>query len=273
MKRAIIFQNGINSFQMKCIGLFFMTIDHLEKYVVKPSVGYGLLTVLGRVAAPLFLFILINSVHYTRSKLKLAIRLYTAHAVISFFTIFLSYVKPQWFGGFTQIGILATFSYTVLFIYIIEKVIGSIKNKKIAAAFFSLSSGVFFVIFPFVLPFALFNSNIEIINSIVPNILTVEYSPLFILMGICWYFFKGKRTQTVILVTFSILSLIGTYIINRSNTWLFTDFFNSAQFWMIAFFPLLLLYNENKGRSFQYFFYFYYPLHIYLLMVIGAIIK
>ncbi|MGX4587922.1 TraX family protein [Paenibacillus chitinolyticus] len=273
MKQSILFQNGINSFQMKCLGIFFMTLDHIERYVIKPSVGYGILTVLGRIAAPLFLFILIKSVHFTRSKLKLAIRLYIAHVVISLFTIFLSYFKPNWFGGFPQIGILATFAYTVLFIYIIERVISSIKNKKIVATCFNLTSGVVFVIIPFVLLFGLSNINGEIINSVVPNILTVEYSPLFILMGICWYFFKGKKSQVVVLVTFSILSLVGTYFINHSNIWLFAGFFNNAQFWMILFFPLLLLYNENKGRSFKYFFYFYYPLHIYLLMFIGAVIK
>lgn len=272
MKPSTIIQSGISSFQMKCLGLLFMTMDHLEKYVVKPSVGYGLLTILGRIAAPLFLFILINSVRYTRSKLKLASRLFVAHIIISLLTLSLIHFKPQWFGEIEHIGILATFVYTTIFIKFIEDFKNAIQDRKIASAFLSLGSSILVVIIPFLLLLFLPIDN-KFLNNLIPNILTVDYSPLFILMGICWYFFNRRKNQILILCAFSILSLGGTYIFNKSSVWIFMDFFNSAQFWMILFLPLMVLYNTNKGKPFKYFFYFYYPLHVYILVFIGSLIN
>lgn len=47
-------------------------------------------------------------------------------------------------------------------------------------------------------------------------------------------------------------------------------FFTEYQWMMIGALPFLLAYNGKKGKGYQYFFYFFYPIHIYLLYFIGG---
>ena len=42
-------------------------------------------------------------------------------------------------------------------------------------------------------------------------------------------------------------------------------FAQNPQWFMIAALPFMLLYNGQRGRSMKYFFYLYYPLHVYAL--------
>lgn len=90
------------------------------------------------------------------------------------------------FGSNNQFRILLTFVYVVVLICIIETIASS---QKITAKIFSGELAV--VIIPIII--ILLFSRLEVLNQIfLPNILTVPYSLLFILMGICWYFAKDK---------------------------------------------------------------------------------
>ncbi|MGE1166273.1 TraX family protein [Peribacillus simplex] len=45
--------------------------------------------------------------------------------------------------------------------------------------------------------------------------------------------------------------------------------FSDYQWMMISALPLLVLYNGKKGTGLKYFFYFFYPIHIIILFLIG----
>ena len=49
-------------------------------------------------------------------------------------------------------------------------------------------------------------------------------------------------------------------------------FFTDYQWMMIGALPFLLAYNGQKGKGCKYFFYFFYPIHIFLLYFIGGLI-
>jgi hypothetical protein len=49
-------------------------------------------------------------------------------------------------------------------------------------------------------------------------------------------------------------------------------FFKDYQWMMIGALPFLLAYNGQKGKGYKYFFYFFYPIHIFLLYFIGGLI-
>lgn len=269
MEKALS-KNGINSFQLKLLGLFFMTLDHVAEYTISLPMGNNPLRIIGRTAAPLFLFLITVSAHYTRSKLKLVFRLYIAHIIIGLLTLLLNTAGKDYFGIYTQFSILSTFAYTVLFIYIIEGIIKSHRAKQSKGLIRYVLLGIGIIVVPLI--FLLLLQNAELCSIIIPNILTIPYSPIFIIMGVSWYFAKTKKQKAVILLAFSCLSFGGNLIVSRVSSWIFMDYFNSIQFWMILFLPFIFLYNEQKGESCKYLFYIYYPLHIFFLMFISQML-
>ena len=237
-----------------------MTVDHIGQYICY-SININPLRIIGRIAAPLFLYVTINSISHTRNKLKYALRLYIAHILICLMTLLLTTIGKNQFGNYNQFSILSTFVYVVILVCIIEKIRESHNNILFLLA-------VAIVVIPTAILFLF--SRFEILCRIfLPSILAVPYSPLFILMGICWYFTKNKAKQGFILILFSCLSLAGGQLMGRLNAWVFMDFFKNTQFCMVLFLPFIFLYNGKKGKPMKYFFYVYYPIHIYILMLIG----
>ena len=265
-QRMTELKKGINSFQLKLLGLIFMTLDHIGLYICH-TMDRNLLRIIGRIAAPLFLYVTINSISHTRNKIKYILRLYIAHILICLTTTFVTTAGKEQFGSHTQFSILSTFLYTAIFICMIEKIADSPKNITIRNLFlFSIVIGIIIIPIMVMLLFSRFEMLYQIF---LPNILIVPYSPLFILMGICWYFAKERKKQVIILAFFSCLSLIGTQLSARLNIWITMGFFTNSQFFMILFAPFIYLYNGRKGKSMKYFFYIYYPVHIFVLMMIG----
>ena len=105
-------KTGIDSFQLKCLGIFFMTLDHIGSYLVA-GIGPNLFRTAGRIAAPLFLYVAVNSAHHTRNKLRYALRLYFAHVLICLITLFLTTCMRDVFGEHEQFSILPAFIYMI----------------------------------------------------------------------------------------------------------------------------------------------------------------
>jgi hypothetical protein len=244
-----------------------MTLDHIAEYTILLPVGNHPLRIIGRIAAPLFLYLITVSAHHTRSKLQLFFRLYIAHIVIGCLTLLLKTVGQDYFGIHGQFSVLSTFAYTVLYIYFIENIITCRNTKDKRKSSFYIFLGITGMTVP-IFGLLLFQND-ELCSIFIPNILTIPYSPIFVIMGVCWYFVKTPKWQAVILAVFSCFSLIGSFIISRASVLIFMDYFNSLQFWMLLFLPFIFLYNGQKGKSLKYFFYIYYPLHVFLLMFIG----
>ena len=263
-------ERGINSFQLKFIGVLFMTIDHIAKYTLMIPMGSHIFNILGRIAAPTFLYLITVSAQHTRSKPKFAFRLYVAHVIIGFLTLLLGKVGQSYLGIHDQFSILSTFAYTVWYIYIVENILKLKKEKNQKGLFLWGALGISSAILP--ITFMLFLQNDILCGIVVPNILTIPYSPFFVLMGVCWYFAKTKISIAGILVVFSCLSFGGNFIASRVSTWLFMGFFNNVQFWMILFLPFIFLYNGQRGKPMKHFFYVYYPLHVFVLMFIGQLL-
>ena len=111
---------GINSFQLKCLGILFMTLDHIGSYLIT-DIGPNLFRTAGRIAAPLFLYVAVNSAHNTRNKLQYVLRLYIAHVLICLITLFLTTCMRDLFGEHEQFSILPAFIYMILIIWIREE--------------------------------------------------------------------------------------------------------------------------------------------------------
>lgn len=67
MEAQSIIKRGINGFQLKIIGLLFMTLDHIVKYTIMVPMGNHIFSIIGRIAAPIFLYLITESAQHTET--------------------------------------------------------------------------------------------------------------------------------------------------------------------------------------------------------------
>ncbi len=277
-------QRGINANQTKWIALCSMTIDHSYDLINTLSICSSIMPILkiiGRIAAPLFLFLITESAHHTRSRKKFVLRLYFAGIGTSFFTILTNLIFHD-LVVYTPGNIIFTYFYTVVYIYLIEYLLNAIHNKSprkiiISAVLFVMSilpQQLFYIVDKMDMSEMDRSTRLllkEVISAIFPPVLHVEYSILFILMGVLMYFFKEKWQKGLVLVLFSVISIAG--ILTGGGIWPINGLAQNGQYWMVLALPFILLYNGQRGRGQKIFFYVYYPLHRYLFTIVNTLLK
>lgn len=268
----------LNAFHLKGIALLAMTLDHIGSYqtfTINRTFNDAL-RIIGRIAAPLFLFMVVEGLRHTRSKPKYILRLYTAGVIIEAVNRVISKLT----GTFEFGNTLPMFFYTALFVFCIETIVKNRTNRK----------AVCLSVCGLVLPFLSYFLNIVLLENAVgtvwniislffPSPMNVDYSILFVLMGVAWYFINNKAINCIILAGLSAFCFVvpGAWFFTFSSVWLKPVFFNvfglfiDTQWCMFLAIPFILLYNGEKGRSMKYFFYIYYPVHVYVLFFIQYI--
>ena len=266
----------LNAFQIKIIALITMTLDHFSKYqtfTVNRTFN-DVLGIVGRIAAPLFLFMVVEGLRHTRGKPKYIFRLYIAGVVIEIANRII-----QKLSGTAERfdNTLPMLFYTALFAFCIEYIVNN--RSKIKAVFIA-SCGLIipflFYIIHVILQENDFSKIWNIVSIFFPSPLSVSYSILFVIMGIAWYFINNKVINCVILGLLSVACKLipATVFFAVPTVWLSPVFistfglFVNDQWCMCLAIPFILLYNGEKGHSLKYMFYIYYPLHVYVLFFI-----
>lgn len=263
-----------SSFEIKVIALVFMTLDHFGAYqtFTTDRVLNDFFRIVGRIAAPLFLFIVVESLHHTRNKVKFLLRLYVAGIVVEIG----NRIFEDVFNSFGIGNILPTFFYVALFVTAIEHII-ECKNQK--SLFISIAC--LFIPF-FIIPLNIIlceRGYVEVWNTIsvfFPSIFTVDYSIIFVLLGVAWYYINNKKINCIIFAILALLCFIVPgeifFMVPRYFQPLYFnvfELFTDTQWCMCLAIPFMLLYDGTKGRGMKYFFYIYYPVHVYILITIS----
>lgn len=245
----ILFGGYMTSAKLKTIALICMLIDH-SAYLVAPfnSTIYFYMRLIGRIAFPIFIFIISESLYYTRSKNKFLMRLFIFSIISEFsFNLYFNYLNGS-APVFGSHNVFFTFSFAVLFIIMIEEIC---KNKKLLIPLFcvillgfvySSVNYIFIYFYNFILNsdygfygviflMALFHERkISIDNHMKIRMMTI-FLMCFLLYGVSMYF------------VFAIFSL-----------------------------ALIYMYNGEKGRGHKYFFYLFYPVHLLILSFIYVLL-
>lgn len=251
-----------------------MTLDHFGVYqtFTTDRVLNDFFRIVGRIAAPLFLFIVVESLHHTRNKVKFLLRLYVAGIVVEIG----NRIFEDVFNSFGIGNILPTFFYVALFVTAIEHII-ECKNQK--SLFISIAC--LFIPF-FIIPLNIIlceRGYVEVWNTIsvfFPSIFTVDYSIIFVLLGVAWYYINNKKINCIIFAILALLCFIVPgeifFMVPRYFQPLYFnvfELFTDTQWCMCLAIPFMLLYDGTKGRGMKYFFYIYYPVHVYILITIS----
>lgn len=283
---------GLNAWQIKVIAVIAMTVDHLAAYgfeIPLFDAYYDRLRLIGRIAMPLFLFLLTDSIRYTRSRPKFLLRLYLAAVGTGLFTTVTNYFFGYTVGHFRMSNIFYTYLYVAIYVILIESILDGIRagnwKKLLLSAGGIAATAVVHQLSVFLNRISFMDMGLtleqsmlvkELLESVITSPWMVEYTMLFVLMGVLMYFAGNKYGKTAVLVCFSFLCYFGSRLVwdgSAFGDWLtfntpFHTVLSVLQSRMILAAPIMLLYNGKKGRSDKWFFYLYYPLHRYVIAVI-----
>ncbi len=224
----------MNSFHLKLIACICMLIDHIGS-VLFPQ--YLLLRVIGRIAFPIFAYLITEGYIHTHSIKKYSIRLFI-FALVSQVPYMLAFHMTYLNIFFTLfIGLIAL--YATDYEFSENQLLNNILKFVVVSAIvtssyvFRAEYGIYGVLT--ILAFKLLKNDFTrlIIAQIIVNIIYVV--PIY-----KYIFINGNLNLGVFLQCASLLSLI-----------------------------FIKKYNGEKGKSFKYAFYAFYPVHILLLYIIS----
>ncbi len=227
--------NGILSGnQLKLIAALSMTLDHIG---VQIYTDFVLLRILGRIAMPIFAYMIAEGSRYTNNRKRYLINMLLIAFICQLVYFFAS-------GSLYQC-ILVTFSLSIVLIYALDRATEKKHIKNYILMFITFLS-VYFV--SEVLPIVLKNTDYA-----------VDYGFAGIMLAVLIYFGRGKITKLVL----AAVGLMFLSIVNGGVQW----------YSMLAIIPLAL-YSGKRGKvNMKSFFYIYYPLHLVVINFISLFLK
>ncbi len=266
-------KKGFTNYQLKMFALICMVFDHVH-YMLAAQIGipywFG---IIGRLSAPIFIFMTANGMAYTRSRFRYLFRLYAASVIMAVMNSIVNSYFPHPEGAMVINNIFATLFLVGFFIHVIEGLVKSIRAKSWwACAGYSVLTGL-----PFGLSILLLKAMalgyfqfFKVLFTFVPTPLMVEGGPIFILLGVGFYFVRCSKWK--IGVFYSVFSF-GLFALYASAGLTFENLFIINYQWLMWLaLPLILAYNGKKGRSSKWFFYVFYPAHLYILLGVSRIL-
>ncbi len=235
-----------NGFQLKIFALALMFGEHFGSYLgeLLPNRFPLYLEYAGRIVAPIFFFLAVESYFKTSNRRRYITRLYVWALIMQVGNFIISRIvqtayQPEGFFPVAQ-NIFLSIAVGVSIIAAFEWGRSQIGIKKwgefALAGFFAFAS----------------------------LLTSASYNGLA--MFLVFYFFYNKKPALYVAYAgLSVLFLLWG-LTNHEYFWTF-----EFQWMMIAALPFIILYNGERGRySLKYLFYAFYPLHIWILYFIGA---
>ncbi len=224
---------GFTNNQLKIIAMIAMLIDHIGAYLF-PQVRW--LRIIGRLAYPIFAYMIAEGCHHTKSRIRYFLQMAGLAAICQL----VDYIAR----GSVYQCILVTFSLSILTIYAIDIFR---KNKGILSAILALIvfGGVIYACY--VLPYRLPGMDFDI-----------DYGFLGIMLPVVIYLVPDKQGK---------IFAMAAMLVAMSGRW------GAVQWYGLAAIPLLLLYNEKRGKArLKYLFYIFYPVHLVAIYFLGMLL-
>lgn len=270
---------------LKVIATICMLLDHIAGYFDTAPVWFHWI---GRISAPIFMFCLAWGMVYTHDRKKYLLRLYIASVSMSI----LNYFADYFFGTNIESNIFAVMFSAALLIYIIDYVRqNKTDRKKILIIYVAvqLLEIVFIgIILPILPHFGYMEQNVFIALS--GNLFLHNEGFIFLILPVLIYYSGYTKEKLAVTYIFwwmaqVVLCVSGLpyrllrgipegiakdlieflcRIVLRLNP---LDSLRRIDYrvLVICALPFMLMYNNKRGRYNKYFFYLFYPAHIYIL--------
>ncbi|MBR2423120.1 MAG: hypothetical protein IKB09_12360 [Oscillospiraceae bacterium] len=223
----------LNGNHLKLIAAFTMLLDHAG-ILLFPRVQ--LFRILGRLAYPIFAFMIAEGCRYTRNKLRYFLMVFGLGAACQLVYYFV--------GGDTYLNILLTFSCSILLIFLMQAVYKA--QDWLRRFWLSL-----LLAFAFAAVYGL------------TRLVTIDYGFWGVLVPVLVslaHIRQWPRWAELVLLGAGLV-LLGADL-------------GGIQHYALLSVPLLLLYNGQRGKAnLKYFFYIFYPVHLAVLQGIAWLVR
>ena len=224
----------LNGNHLKLIAAFTMLLDHMGILLFP---GVQLFRILGRLAYPIFAFMIAEGCRYTRHKLRYFLMVFGLGVGCQLVYYFAS--------GDTYLNILLTFSCSILLIYALQEAHRAENWKQQFWRSVLFATGVFLAL-------------------VIDRYLSIDYGFWGIMIPVLVAFAQGKgKTGSKLPV---LMMLVGLLLLGAD--------LGGIQHYALLAIPLLLLYNGQRGKAnMKYFFYIFYPVHLAVLQGIAWLVR
>lgn len=273
---------GLSDFGLKYLAMVCMVLDHIEYFFSFTGKVPLFFSWIGRLAAPLFLFCLIEGFVHTHDRKKYFLRIYAIAILMgfiqfSFYNIGHSLVRGD--GFIPQNQMLASFSILL----VVLQGFRWCEQKKWLPG---LTAIVLPIILPYIITlfFTLCSTSGNHTQGFVLNLLIFTVLPCHsfiadggtatLLCGIILYLFrKHPKRQALAFVLFCLLWDVARCFLYFQDGLSVSFFFTEAYEWMEIFAVIpMLCYNGTRGHGSKRLFYWFYPVHIYILYALSCIL-
>ena len=251
--------SGLSGTQIKMIGVIMMVFDHLY-YMFHINGIPSWFHWIGRPVAPLFLFMCAEGFSHTRSRNRYLIQLLAGFELMNVISLLLGFALPNE-NVMLIFSIFGSLFFAALYMGFIDMLHQGLRTKKASRAALAILLMMLPIAYGLITVSLLSSEKIAahrwlnmVLFSFIPNIMVVEGSLLWALLGSLFYILRNRR---ILRITPLIVFGVGFFV------------FGSIE-WLIIFAAVpILLYNGSRGKGGKYFFYVFYPVHIYLFYIIA----
>ncbi|MFT8725568.1 MAG: TraX family protein [Liquorilactobacillus nagelii] len=263
-------RKSLTTFDLKVIGLVLMIFDHIHQMFAGAGVP-GWFNWLGRPVATIFFFVSVEGFTHTHDKKKYLWRLLIGYWIMgvgdaliqAFFSVGNVALMNNIFGDLF-VGVSGMYGY--------EKFKAALKKHDLKSGL----SGSVLIGLPLLLSLYLhfsvqgrgfFQLSSILVNFIYPSAAGAE-NAYFCYLAFFLYLVKDNRKLQYLFIVIAAIWYTG-YL----SYWQFNDLFTVNIQWMMIFAIIpIALYNSKRGKSMKYFFYIFYPAHIWGLFILASLL-
>lgn len=265
----------MSTFTIKMIAIIAMLIDHVGAIFISPITHpglYSLFRIIGRLAFPIFVFLVVEGFFHTKDVKNYMKRLglfaliseipfdlafyhlyFKANVFIDIQNVFIDYKEDKLWALVSRFNehqnVFFTLFLGLSLIYLMSLVEHKYQKQLVISN--------------------LLDAALTIGALVLAWLIRTDYNIAGILIFVSFYLFRGSKTMMSFCLVF-----ISETILNKNGTDSIRYFLMTGNFiYIISLFtPFAMVpvafYNGKKGKSVKYLFYFFYPVHLLLLMLI-----
>ena len=227
---------GLSGNMLKIIAAISMAIDHIG-VILFPDIM--LLRIIGRLAFPIFAFLIAEGCRYTKNRLRY-------FSVLALFAV----VFQVFYTLFTQdiyLNIFFTLAFAILIIYGLHFFLSAIQSRSVMKIIFSAVSVILIIACVY----------------IAGEYFLIDYGFWGCMLPAFAYVVPARKSIAMKLLRIALFA-VGMFPVIKSID-------VPVQFYSYFALVPLLLYNGKRGKyNMKYFFYIFYPVHIVIIYAIGA---